>query len=102
MSPDECVALARDLAMSTKQFVSGEIERACAPLREKIARLEAEVARLDGQHPRGLEYCGTWQRAMAYSRHQGVTHKGTIWVALTGDVRSEPGTSADWQLAAKP
>src|SRR5262245_64299066 len=50
-----------------------EIERAVAPLRERIAELEKG----------GIRYMGTHQRAQEYKRGSMVTHDGSLWCAVT-------------------
>jgi hypothetical protein len=64
-------------------------------LQQKVAALERE--------PKGLRYCGVWQRAATYERHEGVTHRDCTWVCVADESRGiEPGTAAsDWQLIAK-
>jgi hypothetical protein len=64
----------------------------CAPLRERIVELEK----------RGVNYCGTYQRAAEYKRGDICTHDGSMFVAV-GDVapNQAPGQGGVWVLAVK-
>ena len=69
-----------------------EIERAVAPLRERIAELEKG----------GIRYMGTHQRAQEYKRGSMVTHDGSLWCAVTDTKPNQvPGNGDVWQLAVK-
>jgi hypothetical protein len=66
-------------------------------IKGRFDALEQRIAKLEAQ-PKALTYCGTWQRAAEYVRHQGTTHRGQLWVSVAESTRAEPGTNADWQL----
>lgn len=83
------------------------IQEAVAPLVARAeaaeAALAALTARLETVETRGLEYCGAYQRAMAYRRGSAVTEAGSLWIALRA---VEPGempadNPSAWQLAVK-
>jgi hypothetical protein len=63
------------------------------PLRQRIAELESK----------GIEYVGTFQRAMGYRRGQCVTFDGSMYVCIA-DVApgaDQPGSGKSFQLAVK-
>lgn len=58
--------------------------------------------RIDALEAGGVKYCGTYQRALAYTKGSMVTEAGSAWVAIRGAAEGEkPGTSDAWQLAVK-
>ena len=69
---------------------------------QRIEALEARLAELE-REPRGLKYCGVWQRAVPYARHAAVTHQGSVWACVAdtscGEIPGDGSTS--WQLAVK-
>src|SRR5688572_7470087 len=69
---------------------------------QRSIALETRLSRLETA-PKGLDYAGTYQRALEYRRNQGVTFKSQLWVCISDAVRGvEPDSSpANWQLAAK-
>ena len=68
---------------------------------KRLDALDARLAALEVR-PRGLEFCGTWQRANLYNRHQGVVHGGSLFVCTADATRGEiPGSSNSWTLCAK-
>lgn len=69
-------------------------------LNELIVNLQERVIEIEA---RGVEYSGTYQRAMTYRRGQMVTSGGSIWAALQDVPENiQPGTSGKhWQLAVK-
>lgn len=72
--------------------IKAYIERLIAPLKQRIAELEA----------RGIEYRGTYQRALSYRRGALVTNDGSMFAALRNIAEGEmPGKSDGWQLAVK-
>jgi len=66
----------------------------------RLDALEAKVADLEAR-PKGLDYCGGYQRALTYKRHQGVSHQGSLYVCVADVTREIPGSSQHWQLCAK-
>jgi hypothetical protein len=87
--------LLKSIAEITREHVGKTVDARYSPLEARVAALDAR--------PRGLSYCGVWQRAADYESHDGVTHHGSIWVAITDHLRGvEPGTdSTVWQLSVK-
>ena len=80
------------------------VKRALAGPQAHLQSLEQRVTDLEARDRRvkaGLAYCGTWQRAMTYTRDQGTTHKSQLWIVVSDTTRDEPGTSGAWQLADK-
>jgi hypothetical protein len=75
--------------------IAEAILAATAPLKARIAELEARQAR-------SLSYQGVHQRASDYQRGDAVTHGGSLWIATrdapAGDT---PGNGGAWQLAVK-
>jgi hypothetical protein len=66
-------------------------------IKERIAALEARITELES---RG--YKGVYQRSNAYRRHDSVSCRGSLWMALKDIAPGEmPGVCADWQLAVK-
>jgi hypothetical protein len=80
-------------------FVDDTIKIAIELLLKKIAALENRLAQIE---ERGLEYVGTFQRAVSYRRGSVVTADGSMWVALQDTGPNEiPGEHPKWQLAVK-
>ena len=70
------------------------IKDAVAPLEKRIAELESR--------PAGLDYKGIYKPEYSYAKNAGVTHAGSIWVALKDLPPKEPGdANSGWQLAVK-
>jgi hypothetical protein len=66
-----------------------------------IDALEIRVAELEAK-PKGLDYLGVWQRAAVYSKNQGVTWDGSVWVCLRDGIQSQPNLDLkNWQLAVR-
>jgi hypothetical protein len=66
-----------------------------------IAALEQRLLILE-RRPAGLLYRGVWSAEAAYDANDGVSHGGSLWVALTSSRGLTPGqTSGAWQLAVK-
>jgi hypothetical protein len=75
-------------------FVNESILKAFEPLRARIDALES----------RGLEYVGTFQRALGYRRGQCVTFDGSLYVCIadnTAPGAELPNGGKSWQLAVK-
>lgn len=70
-------------------------------LEKRVEELATRCKTLE-EAPRGLDYKGTWQRAASYSRNQGVTWDGSIWVCLRDHIQSQPNQDLkNWQLAVR-
>ena len=75
------------VAQTVKEYVGREL----APLRAKIAELEAQA----------LKFRGVFADGTAYRRGDAVTWAGALWVA-TGDSQNvKPGAGGPWRLAVK-
>ena len=58
-----------------------------------IKRIEELEAR-----PVGLDYKGTYKPDYAYAKNMGVTHQGSVWVAIKDKPTKEPGEpNSGWQ-----
>lgn len=80
------------LADATGRVIGEEIEKAVAPLRERIAELEK----------RGVEYCGVYQRAASYRRGSIVTFDNAMHVAVVDVLpNQQPLQCSSWQLCLK-
>lgn len=79
---------------------AGELFDVADAFTEAFQALKARVAVLES---RGIEFCGTWQRACEYRRGSVVSADGAMWVALRDTVDGEaPGKAPDaWQLTVK-
>lgn len=79
--------------------VIGALKVALVGDQKRIAVLESRLAAIEAK---GVEFCGSWQRAVDYRRGSMVVYKGSLWAA-TSDAGhgAVPGESSDWQLAAK-
>jgi hypothetical protein len=74
------------IGMAMRQFLDPYIKR--------IEELEAR--------PVGLDYKGVWKPNFAYAKNAGVTHTGSVWVAIKDKPTKEPGEpNSGWQLACK-
>jgi hypothetical protein len=89
------MALTRDqqaMADGIGAVIAEEIERAVAPLRQRIAELEK----------RGVEYVGVYQRAVGYRRGSIVTFDNNMHVAIKDTQPGEaPLQCSSWQLCLK-
>ncbi|WP_406828696.1 hypothetical protein [Microbulbifer sp. ARAS458-1] len=75
------------------------IDKRQKPLLKRIEDLESKLESIESK---GLDYCGTYQRALRYERGDVVTHKGSMWVHVyDSSCNYEPGSSPYWQLAVK-
>jgi hypothetical protein len=80
-------------------FVDDTIKIAIEPLLMKIVALEKRLEQIE---ERGLEYVGTFQRAVSYRRGSVCTHEGSMWVALQDTAPNQnPGENPVWQLCVK-
>ncbi|WP_049735573.1 hypothetical protein [Rhizobium ecuadorense] len=79
---------------------AGEFFDALDAITEAIQSLKARVELLEG---RGIEFAGSWQRALPYRRGTVVTASGAMWTALRDTTEGEqPGKALEaWQLSAK-
>jgi len=88
MTQEEQEELCRALAT----FIAERVEKACAPLRQRIAELEK----------RGVDYKGTYQRAALYRRGDITSWDGSMYVAIADIEPNEtPGNGGKWVLAVK-
>jgi hypothetical protein len=70
------------------------VGKALEPLQRRIADLEAR--------PIGLHYMGTWTKGQSYAKDTGVSHRGSLWVAIKDNPEREPGTpNSGFQLCCK-
>jgi hypothetical protein len=79
---------------AVKSYVDGsfeEIETWVRELQGRLKELESRPA---------FKYCGTFSGDQEYNPGNFVTHSGSLW-SCRQSTRTEPGTSADWQLAVK-
>jgi integrin beta 3 len=69
--------------------------------RERIAKLEQRVVALE-QRPIGVIYRGLWDESVSYAPHEGVTHRGSVFVAIEPSRGVKPeGADGVWRLAVK-
>jgi hypothetical protein len=73
-------------------FVKDQVKEAVAPLKAKIAELEALPK---------LKYRGIWDDKTEYREGNFVTHHGSIWHCNARSTGRMPGASDDWVLAVK-
>lgn len=66
-------------------------------LKARVKELEANVSSAD----KSMQYRGVWQRSQSYTKGDCSTHRSSLWFCVR-ETTSEPGTSSDWQLTAKP
>jgi hypothetical protein len=73
-------------------FVHDQIQKEIAGLKARIEELETK----------GINFCGSYQRANRYRRGEWVGYDGSAWVALS-DVQplEQPGASDKWQLIVR-
>jgi hypothetical protein len=82
------------LAQHLGELTAKAIKDATAPLEARIKEIE--------ERPAGLDYKGTYRRDYNYAKNAGVTHSGSLWVALKDKPTKEPGeVNSGWQLAVK-
>lgn len=88
MTPEEIDSLMAGIAPVIAKYV----EDAVKPLRDRLAEIETK----------GIEFCGSYQRALSYRRGAMVVHDGSLFAAIRDTAPGElPGANAAWQLAAK-
>jgi hypothetical protein len=68
--------------------------------RQEIAPL---LRRIEELEKRGIEYCGTYQRAQSYRRGSLITHDGSVWACIEdAAVNESPGSHpSKWQMAVR-
>ena len=67
------------------------------PLKERIAKLEAELAETKAHR---VPYCGTWREGLSHRGHF-YTFGGSVW-HCNSDTISKPNEShTEWTLAVK-
>jgi hypothetical protein len=89
MTPEDQAVLLKALSL----FIREEILKAFEPLRSRIDALESK----------GIEYVGTFQRAIGYRRGQCTTFDGSMYVCIA-DVApggDQPNSGKSWQLCVK-
>ena len=68
---------------------------------ERITALESRIVALESL-PLRLTYLGVWNDGEPYAANSVVTRDGSMWVSLTNENRSRPGSAhSGWQLAVK-
>ncbi|HEY2906890.1 MAG TPA: hypothetical protein VGJ29_13395 [Vicinamibacterales bacterium] len=78
------------------------IKAAIAPLKEKIAQLDATIADLEARDSGvSIEYRGIFAQGTVYPKGSACTRDGSLWLALR-DTGLAPGTSPTcWKLIVK-
>jgi hypothetical protein len=88
----------------TEKFVDTiikTIKGAVGKAHVRIDALEQRIADHEAR-PAGVKYCGVWQAGQDHALGDAVTHKGSLWIAKSYHVHSEPGEDpVCWQLAVK-
>jgi hypothetical protein len=77
----------------------GKLEGLRMAGREKRLELEKRVEALEKRPV--LRHCGIWQEGKAYTEHNLVTLRGSMWLCLRGTRKAVPGQSNNWQLVVK-
>jgi hypothetical protein len=67
------------------------VNRSLAPLRAKVAELEARPV---------IKFCGPWRSGAAYPKDGLIVYGGSLWIALR-DTTARPNASDDFQLVVK-
>lgn len=90
MTHEELQAVVEGVADGIKEYIDQQVALT-------VKRLEHLEAR-----PLGLAYRGVWEQNLRYARDEGVTHAGSLWIAVR-DTSGKPGSvdCRDWRLAAK-
>jgi hypothetical protein len=73
-------------------------------VKDGLAALEADVAKLRGPPGEGFRYRETFDSRAEYAAGDWVTHDGTLWAALAPSKGLTPGSdaaNASWRLAMK-
>jgi hypothetical protein len=90
------------IAKQIRDEVQTGINLVCTRIDEREAQIRKDFEnRVAAIESRGIEFRGTWQRACDYARGAMVVNNGSLWACTAEQTRTEPGTSPDWQLAAK-
>lgn len=84
---------AHPLEAGVAAVVAFAIKAAIAPLKERIAALEAR--------PRGLSYEGVWRAGAAYETSDCVTDHGGLWIAERPTTARPGDLNSGWRLAVK-
>jgi hypothetical protein len=75
------------------ELIGELIEKRCAPLEAKIAKLEAAQSQ-------SFKYLGTWEEGREYQKGCFVSHGGSIHHCLSDNRDTKPGNgSAAWVVA---
>jgi hypothetical protein len=72
-------------------------------LRDRLLALETRVQALENR-PASLRYLGIWDPSRPYDRDDGVTVRGSLWIATAPSRGTRPGTdeaATVWKLAVK-
>jgi hypothetical protein len=76
------------------------VEDGLAPLRDRVAKLEKELAEMKANPPTLCSsYQGTWQPGGS-KRGDVVTQDGSLWLAMS-DTDAKPGGGDTWKLIVK-
>lgn len=84
-------AIMTGIAPVIREFVDKMVGEAVAPLKQRVADLEARPV---------VKYLGTWAEGTEYREGSMVTHDGSTW-HCSGATRDRPGASPFWTLAVK-
>lgn len=81
--------------------LSHETAFAVIPLVKCIRSLVRQIDEIKAL-PRGAVYKGTWQKALTYKRHDGVTWDGSFWTCIAETAETQPNLDPkSWQLSVK-
>jgi len=82
------------LMQAIAPVIATYVERQVAPLRARLAELEAR--------PSGVPWKGVWGANESYPAGVFVTHGGSLWHAESASIGVRPGTDPNrWTLAVK-
>lgn len=90
---------------ASREWVHQQLEDTCRNIGEFLAKelnpLSARLKALE-ERPAALDYKGIYRPGRGYRKNEGVSHKSSIWVALTDHPSGTPGDEkSGWQLAEK-
>ena len=68
--------------------------------RELEPRLKSIEMKIDALETKGVDYKGTFQKAITYNRGDVLTHSGSAWICLR-KTNEAPGNCSSWQLMVK-
>jgi hypothetical protein len=85
-------AIVKGLVPVLREKFTAQIEEAVAPLRRRIAELEAEPS---------AKWLGVWREGKSFRAGSLVTHQGGLWHAETTTMNRPGDASGDWKLAVK-